>query len=359
VNMTVSRGAVYITTAILGLVAFHSMMLLLVHKGFDSYRLLKSMVLLIILVLGAFAFYKNVENLPQTSLINSSLILMLFFIVLGVISPLDLDQIHKNARKPILFFSEPSHYALAISPLLLFVLTIARPRFRGVLIIAVLITALIVKSMTLLIALSFFSILVVNAKLSVIVLSTAAITYVVGVDKNEFLSYFIERTKISFESTNSSVLVFLKGWEEAYLNFWEFRGMGVGFQQLGYFGQGGAADSKLSELGMAGLNRFDGGTIGSKLISEFGLLGVSFVVLYLYVFMRSVGELRRASRSSKIYDPTRIFFLSCFVAFAIDLFVRGTNYFSESSFLLLAALFALAARKKASSVVTTKMISQR
>lgn len=139
-----------------------------------------------------------------------------------------------------------------------------------------------------------------------------------------------------------STLVYLSGWERAYLNFNDTFGLGVGFQQFGIVGSPGEMMESLGALGAENLNLLDGGAVAPKFIGEFGLLGVAMLLVYLVYFAKSARWLRKVSMGEvALQARPRVFFLSCFVMYCIDLFVRGTGYFSSSGFLFVASLIWL------------------
>ena len=131
----------------------------------------------------------------------------------------------------------------------------------------------------------------------------------------------------------------MNGWERAYLNLKDSYGIGVGFQQLGFVGSEGELLEVLGELDMENLNLLDGSFVASKFISEFGILAVVALLVYLVYFARNVRWLHEVSMNGgETVDCRKVFFLACFVMFFIDLFLRGTGYFSSSGFLFIASL---------------------
>jgi hypothetical protein len=87
------------------------------------------------------------------------------------------------------------------------------------------------------------------------------------------------------------------------------------------------------------MNLFDGSFVASKFISEFGILAVMVLVAYLVYFAKSFRWLHEVSMNGgETVDCRKVFFLACFVMFFIDLFLRGTGYFSSSGFLFIASL---------------------
>jgi hypothetical protein len=158
------------------------------------------------------------------------------------------------------------------------------------------------------------------------------------------LSYYGERLYLSSESSNLSTLVFLQGWENAVHNFIETHGFGVGFQQFGIAGTTGEVTQRIARmLNGSTINLMDGGTTGSKLIGEFGIMGVLLVAAFVVAagrgirFIRAEQALPPARR-----DVRRIFFCSLIATYLFELFIRGVGYFDSGCFLALVALIGLA-----------------
>ena len=96
------------------------------------------------------------------------------------------------------------------------------------------------------------------------------------------ISYYQERFIYDSNNLNMSFLVYLAGWERALNIMVDHSALGVGFQQYGYEPLKGYFFTKLVSVGGGGLNIYDGSTLGSKIIGEFGLVGLFF---YLCTFI--------------------------------------------------------------------------
>jgi hypothetical protein len=141
--------------------------------------------------------------------------------------------------------------------------------------------------------------------------------------------YYSSRIDFSKSNENLSALVFLSGWERAFLNFIETTGIGIGFQQLGYSGAIGQSRLILESIGLGGLNLYDGGSLASKLISETGILGIILLFFYISYFIKYVITYRR-------YPKKKLFFISIFFMFSIYkgcwLFYTNNIFICNSSF---------------------------
>ena len=149
------------------------------------------------------------------------------------------------------------------------------------------------------------------------------------------ITYYKERFIYDSNNLNMSLLVYLTGWERAFRIIIDHSPLGVGFQQFGYEPLRGYFLAKLVSVGGGGLNIYDGATLGSKIIGEFGFLGLFFLFMYVYYFFNKI--LTILINPEKNTNVT-IFFACVYLSFSIYLFVRGMGYFSELPFLFLTSL---------------------
>ncbi len=229
-------------------------------------------------------------------------------------------------------FNETSHFALAFGPVFLYRCASARARHRDFWVLLGFALALMLRSGTLL-AVAFIGALVGRRFLICLLVAIVAVA-VVSAD----LRYFTSRADISSKNKNLSALVYLEGWEMLGDSLVQSDGWGVGFQQLGVHGSDAPATRMIERItGGGDLNITDGSFVMSKFGSEFGVAGLLLVMLYCVLALKSL-LLLRAGRG----PPGLTLLRSIIVAYGVDMFVRGTGYFSQSSLLFVGALFALA-----------------
>jgi hypothetical protein len=92
---------------------------------------------------------------------------------------------------------------------------------------------------------------------------------------------------------------------------------------------------KYKELIGKDVNLTDAGLTAPKIISEFGVLGILGLMVYLKQF-RTI--LRRLKNTNHLKI---IFAYSIFLSFSIDLFIRGIGYFNPPFFLFITSLFLI------------------
>ena len=113
--------------------------------------------------------------------------------------------------------------------------------------------------------------------------------------------------------------------------------MALPFQQLGLRGTDvPAAELIRSITGTYDENLTDGGFVFSKIASEFGVAGVLLSIFYIVSAARSIRALRVGGSRSGVTLARCIV-----VAYGVDMFVRGTGYFVESTLLFVAAATTL------------------
>ena len=147
--------------------------------------------------------------------------------------------------------------------------------------------------------------------------------------------YFLNRIDFA-ETKNLSALVFLSGWERAFLNLKDTFFYGVGFQQFGIVGELGSYQKILGSLGFEKLNLYDGRSTGSKLIGELGILGIALISIYLIYFIKIFLTLKKII--NKNTSLQFVFFASIFLMSSVEFFIRGVGYFSPTMFLFFASI---------------------
>lgn len=321
---------------VMGIVMTQSAISYLIHDDFDFGRFEKTYLFLLIFLFGAFSFASLAQKVPNSEAAYS-VKLVFYVLLLSCISViLHLQPFSSAGGKPVFFFNEPSHFALSFLPFLLYMVVTSSPRKKLLLVLLGYSTALLLENLTLIVGCTIVAALTTPLRRLLFIAPFAVILIFFSAAN---LDYYSSRVSISGYSQNASTLVFLSGWERAYLNFEETFGLGVGFQQFGIIGSRGVMLELLEPLGADNLNLLDGGAVAPKFIGEFGLLGMVMLLAYLVYFAKSARWLREVSKDEVApREYMRAFFLSCFVMYSIDLFVRGTGYFTSSGFLFIASL---------------------
>lgn len=313
------------------------------HPSFDFGRFLQSLILFFFCLAGADSFSNAVNSCTEEQAAKS---FRFVFLVILFSSAARVCGIHLSggeSSRTVLFYNEPSHYALGLAPFLLY-MVVSDTKRRWIWMVSAVAVALTIKNLTLLIVvLLIYAILM---RISIKTILFASLIIALALVAGDGLSYYSDRAMLSSESTNFSNLVYLSGWERAWLSMNETFGLGYGFNQLGLVGDQGEIMRTLSDLNAEGLNALDGGSVASKLIAEFGVVGTLLLVIYARFFLKGVRFVRSAVYAPRPVNRIELFFWSCFIMYAIDLFIRGSGYFSAESFMFFGAIWGLAQRHR-------------
>lgn len=297
------------------------------NSNFDIIRFIGSYLLLIIFIAIAFYIAMVFKNLDDRKLYKY--IKIVYFILLfdGIFSAITYSL---TGSKIMLLFLEPSHFALSFLPIVLFIYIKNQKNF-SILLLPISI-ALTIQNLTLLVGLLLFT-FYQNKNyfvLKIIFILSVLVSFFSFYDS----TYFMERLNFTEDVSNLSTLVFLSGWEESLLNIISTSGLGIGFNQLGILGETGLYRSALQDLNMPLLNIFDGGTTGSKLISELGVLGIILLLIYLRYIILSLKIIKMVALRDK-----DLLMLSFLLGAFFELFIRGVGYFTPTMFMLIMSIF--------------------
>lgn len=301
--------------------------------GLDLGRFIASLIPLVLLLAGGIALATAIRNASQAHVSHAIWVSFWVLCAVLVFKATGLQPAAGRWAKSTFPFTETSHFALAFAPVYLFLCSTARSGRRNLWLLFGFALALALKSATLL-AVVFIAAAICRRFL--VVLASAALIAAVGLTGQ--LKYFASRAALSDDSSNISALVYLEGWEMLDDSLVRSHGWGVGFEQLGLEGSNVAAAEAIRQhtQGMD-LNLKDGSFVLSKLGSEFGVVGLLLVVGYAWLALRCSLALRSGGGSLN-----EQFARSVVLAYWVDMFVRGTGYFSQSTLLFVGACLALA-----------------
>jgi len=326
--------------AISGLfIVLHSIICTIFFKN-DLIRLLLSFVFLIFLSYCAFSFQKY----------YTVKLFYIKFILLALIFTFFLSQIFIKYTeiKSVILFSEPSHFALIFIPFLFVLFVISKNSVKSFLLLISVVIAVYIENLTFICGLALCLLLIIPFRTlfyvvpsSILAISTIRYSQIYYGYKS--LVYYFDRLPLSADSYNLSSMVYLAGWNRAINDVFASYGFGIGFQQFGIAGP----ESMLSELVVkrfhltGHLNLLDGGSLGAKFVGEFGIFGILLLFCYLFYFIKFIKILNISNYSTHKLSIQSVFFMSWFITFSLDIFVRGTGYFNPPFLIFLAAIFYL------------------
>jgi len=305
--------------------------------GVDFVRFFSSCALLMLVFVGAQAASRKLLRTPTAVLVETADIALIVLTAIGVAAVFGAPSIGPQATvKPVVIFSEPSVFACAYMPVLLFRAAVSKQIGKLGLLAVAFLLAVVLQSFTMIIEVIIVSALLLRRVTLVIMIFVVAIG-LVALD----LTYYADRLNFSSESDNISTLVLLQGWQNAILDFQSTYGFGVGYQQFGIVGSVGDISARISELAGDYINLFDGGSTAAKLIGEFGILGILTVISFMILAYRCVNFIRGTQSHPVHHDIRKIFFYSLIVTYSFELLIRGSGYFTPGGFLALTALISI------------------
>lgn len=334
--------ATFIVIIIMMMVLANGMQSILINNTFNVDRFLQTYAFLFLFILGTAAWALLAWRVTNHQVDFAIRFVFYTLLFVGLVGTTGYSPFF-NSSKPVVFFSEPSHFAVNFGSFLLYMVILSQPRTKFFFLLLVIMLAFLLQNLTLLVIAIFVSAFAFRLNKLVFAFLAGAVLLPIILYVTD-ITYYTSRLDFSKDNKNLSALVYMSGWEVASLNLRDSFGLGIGFEQLGFIGNRGEIREKIASLApeVADLNLMDGGTVAAKLISEFGMLAVMGLLIYLVCFVRSAKWVRGVSlRKIEANEPKKIFFLSCLVMYSFELFVRGTGYYSSTGFIFVASIIWL------------------
>jgi hypothetical protein len=236
-------------------------------------------------------------------------------------------------ERPLFPFTEPSHLAFTIMPVLLYAVVTTSRTVRLIILAVTAAAAVLLKSLSLVVGLILAGACSLEG-LALVSFLLAALATIQLLN----LRYFTDRLDFAYGNDNLSMLVYRQGVELIQKSLAETTGWGIGFQRLGFTDLYTTSSNIIYALVHMDLNLRDGGFTAAKLIAEFGIVGLVITIIYLVLLARCTLLLRQLATRQVSLPSGVVFALSCFVGFSIEMFVRGAGYFTPTALLAIAAL---------------------
>lgn len=314
------------------LFSVHSFFVMLGSYSFNLDKFLLSFFLMLLQFVSSLFFSYRLMGVERKSLATAVSLVLLMLVLNATLGLTGARLFTQVGVKPVGFFSEPSHLALVLTPFLMYAM-VMRLKYWWLFLLFFFGWGILIQNLTTILSI-LLCLVVFFPKRYVSVVSVFLIAFLLEDD------YFLSRFYIAADSDNLSVLVFLQGWQQAYLMLTSSSFIGGGFQQFGFMNLFGDLYDKIKEFGFdGGLNWFDGGTTAAKIVGEFGLFGVCIISLYVYYLfcaIRYLGFVKNKPPSECNF--VFVFFACCIISYSVELFVRGVGYFSTGFYLLCASL---------------------
>ena len=296
----------------------------------DNY-LLKSLISLALIISLLFSIFLY-SNLSSINYLEK--IVFYYIIFISIFFPFELFlnyQLENNLRISS-FFSEPSHFALFVAPILVPLLFSSDNKHRAVSFLLIVFLIFFSPSSTLFIALLMASILCgLYFSKNIILLIIPLFIFIFY--SNYFSDFFIRFSDIfnDINNINLSTLVYINGWEISLANLLTTNFLGLGFNRMGC-NPTVIVPSSLVLIESGRLisngnivNYNDGSFIFSKILSELGLIGV-LLTAYLLKIFSTMFIFKNRYRNLTNFQAA--FIISAISTMFISIFIRGTSYFS-------------------------------
>ncbi|MBT9500754.1 MAG: hypothetical protein IV092_05885 [Burkholderiaceae bacterium] len=251
------------------------------------------------------------------------------------------------AIRPSGIFKEPSHLALAVTPLLLAMLFSPRRRDAIWALVGFAVLTTLSASSTLIVM--FLPLAVVVFLLRywrelkwMTVLKAGLIAGLLGtaLAASPYLDEFgarLEGLITQDESSNLSSLVYLYGWDAALINFERTSGWGLGFNRMGCSPIPDSDFASIIDLiGDLNANYNDGSFTFAKVMSEAGWLSV---VLWLGLALALIKRAWTLAHCDRLFFQREVLAFAAIFVLVVGGLVRGSNYFAGPVLLGVYALF--------------------
>uniref|UniRef100_UPI004047C0F0 hypothetical protein n=1 Tax=Algoriphagus sp. TaxID=1872435 RepID=UPI004047C0F0 len=326
----------YFFLFILFFIFFHSLICFLITNNFNFERAIGSIVIFSIIFFSV-SFFNNF--LYKNDFLFNQILIFVFYILsflglLSIVFNITFFSSYKILNKGVFPFFEPSHFILSLAPFLFYYYcSEIKIRYKLLVYFTSIILLIFLNNLTMLLIIGTSSLLVFSKKWHTYVFFFLVPFLFFGIQN---LDYYSARLNLSNDD-NLSTLVWLQGWENAFINFKETYGLGVGFQQFGINGLKGDATNAIAFLrageGNTTLNQLDGGTLGAKLFGEFGFFGLILIFFLFFLSLKSFFKLRRIQNIPNL--QLNKFMLCVLSVFVFELFVRSMSYISNNVVLLI------------------------
>lgn len=318
----------------------HGLLCTMFIGGFSESRFFLSYVLLMIVVLSGLCLSVLLASNSDQAVGSAIGICYWTLVVIGAIGLMGTLRSFGDT-KTVVVFTEPAHFAATFVPFAIYMAVTGTLRSSMLYIGICLVFGILFPSTTFL-AVGFLTFIIAFRKSRIFLFIAICLTFIVWLNAGNILGDY-HQERLDFGGENLSSLVYRSGWERAADNITETIGLGLGFQQLGITGSVGHSLDEIAYITQGSdLNALDGGSIGAKVISEFGAAGILVLILWFIYAVKSLITLNVliANRSREPCNM-QIFCHAIFIGIGISLFVRGSGYFSAPALLFFMSAWTL------------------
>lgn len=283
-------------------------------------------------------FESNRTLLPLAGLVMSSVVIHYFILLL---------QGRTIFERASGIFPEPSHLALAITPILISLAFNGGLNVTVAAALAIVALIFIASSTTLILMLTLVFLFAILSKKHSSHPKISIFKYILPLISLMFAAWFspymdeglarIAGVRDTDVGANPSSVIYVMGWEHALYNLEVTNYLGLGFNRMGCEPRPITDVTKIIEImGLGDANYNDGSFTMAKIISEFGIPGVIIIFALIFQFIKMIRHDINSGNSRK-NEGLIILLIGTITVQLLGGFVRGTGYFSGP---LLAAIFS-------------------
>ena len=351
------------TTALLLFFFLYIFFRSIIHHFFDlESKPIKSLPLIFIFLFSIVIYNYINEN----KFFKIKKIFFVFFLILSFLAWLDFFYHipffnYDNRPSSVFPFVEPSHFSLVYGIIGIPLVVNSSLKLKLFILLNFYFFSFNFPSLTLTVfSLLGLMLIFIKGKLNIAKLLT--ITIILFIFYNIYktlpnLEYFKNRIDFNNEEIfNWSKMVYLQGWEFMKVNLLSTKFMGLGYQMMG---SSLTATGDITEIiygvkGEFGKNIAEGSFIMSKLISEFGIIGILITLFYLsfiFNFFLNFNKKLKKIEFELDQDKRELFKKDLFcsliiISYLVNFFIRGINYFTPQAILLIAAIIFITKNKE-------------
>jgi hypothetical protein len=296
-----------------------------------------------IITIIALIYAINIYSFPKIVSDKYISAIILISIAISLITSYCGYQFFDNDRGSGLYY-EPSHLAIFIAPFVCYRLLARKIDIISWSIIIISLLTASSSTLYILISLIIISLIIKDHKINSLLLIIFFIIITYGAfDTSELSSRVSGVLDLKPDlNTNLSSIVWLNGWYQALDHLVLSNGFGVGFNNMGC--------DEYADLGMlnemvkninngSALNVNDGSFLASKIISELGIIGIFFVIIFTFICLKKIYRLFYYDGSQVNMKNEILINSSGAICFLLLLFVRGFGYFLLPTILIFSMIF--------------------
>ena len=270
---------------------------------------LKSLLTFPIFLSCIFISYVSGRNaqLPDWIRLEKAIVIVLVIGVLSLILEMGYPEIFpevqnfRDLKKYSGHFGEPSHVAYSLFPCLMILFLVDKGKYRTKFFLTTLGIFILSSSSTFVVMGIIFGVYLFlrkyNNKINFFIIASLIPTLLyTGFNISDSFDLQSQSPTLdrllgvlsTNQQSNISSLVYVQGWNDAWINFVRTNGVGLGFNMMGCTPlPENFAREIIENAAGGGLNDTDGSFLFAKVISEFGLFGLIFYVLIIRLIHKS------------------------------------------------------------------------